>query len=84
MAALARTRPPAPPDHLDALTGREHDILALVGTGMNNKEIAAELHLSPATTRTYVSRLLSKLNARDRAQLVVTAYRNGLVQPGQP
>lgn len=79
MKALARSHPPTAPERLDALTEREREVLALVGVGMSNTEIAAELYLSPATTRTYVSRLLSKLHARDRAQLVVTAYQSGLV-----
>jgi DNA-binding NarL/FixJ family response regulator len=56
-------------------------VLTEVGRGRANNEIAAELHLSPATVRTYVSRLLTKLGARDRAQLVVVAYRTGLVRP---
>lgn len=70
---------PAP---LADLTEREHDVLTLVGRGLSNTEIAAKLFLSPATARTYVSRLLTKLGARDRAQLVVLAYETGLVTPG--
>ncbi|WP_250029368.1 response regulator [Paractinoplanes maris] len=66
---------------LAALTGRERDVLTEVARGLANDDIAATLHLSPATVRTYVSRLLSKLGARDRAQLVVVAYRTGLVRP---
>lgn len=61
------------------LTDREREVLALIGQGKSNQEIGDELYLSPATVRTYVSRLLSKLNARDRAQLVVAAYQGGLV-----
>jgi DNA-binding NarL/FixJ family response regulator len=57
-------------------------VLALVGRGLSNEEIARELLLSPATARTYVSRLLTKLGARDRARLVVLAYETGLVVPG--
>ena len=70
------------PELLDGLTARERDVLALVGRGMSNNEIGAELFLSPATARTYVSRLLAKLQARDRSRLVVLAYESGLVRPG--
>jgi DNA-binding NarL/FixJ family response regulator len=67
---------------LAGLTDRERDVLVEVAGGRSNDEIAAALHLSPATVRTYVSHLLTKLGARDRAQLVVVAYRTGLVRPG--
>ena len=67
---------------LHALTEREREVLALVGRGLSNQEIAQELFLSPATARTYVSRLLTRLDARDRARLVVLAYETGLVIPG--
>ncbi|SDM23692.1 two component transcriptional regulator, LuxR family [Geodermatophilus siccatus] len=67
---------------LQALTEREREVLALVGRGLSNQEIAQELFLSPATARTYVSRLLTRLGARDRARLVVLAYETGLVIPG--
>ncbi|RKS06627.1 LuxR family two component transcriptional regulator [Nocardiopsis sp. Huas11] len=67
---------------LDVLTDRERDVLALVGRGMSNQEIGADLHLSPATARTHVGRLLAKLGARDRVGLVVIAYETGLVRPG--
>lgn len=70
------------PRPLDALTERERDVLRGVGQGLTNDEIAAELFLSPATARTYVSRLLTKLAARDRAALVILAYETGLVRPG--
>ncbi|PPJ23315.1 DNA-binding response regulator [Nocardia nova] len=66
---------------LAVLTQREREVLALVGQGMSNAEIGAELFLSPATARTHVSRAMAKLGARDRAQLVVIAYRTGLVSP---
>jgi DNA-binding NarL/FixJ family response regulator len=65
------------------LTDREREVLTLVGTGRSNEEIAAELVLSPATARTHVSRIMTKLAARDRAQLVVAAYESGLVRPRQ-
>ncbi len=61
------------------LTQREREVLALVGQGMNNEEIATHLTLSPATACTHVSRAMTKLAARDRAQLVVIAYQTGLV-----
>ncbi len=66
---------------LAVLTEREREVLALVGHGLSNQEIGAELFLSPATARTHVSRAMAKLGARDRAQLVVIAYRTGLVTP---
>ncbi len=65
-------------ERLAVLTAREREILALVGRGLSNEEIAAELVLSPATARTHVSRAMTKLGARDRAQLVVIAYQTGL------
>ena len=68
-------------ERLAVLTYREREVLALVGKGMSNDEIGAELFLSPATARTHVSRAMVKLRARDRAQLVVIAYQTGLVTP---
>ncbi|MFB4276837.1 response regulator [Nonomuraea sp. MTCD27] len=68
-------------ERLAVLTEREREVLALVGQGLSNHEIGAELFLSPATARTHVSRAMTKLGARDRAQLVVIAYRTGLVSP---
>jgi DNA-binding NarL/FixJ family response regulator len=67
---------------LDLLTEREREVLALVGRGLANDEIAAQLFISNATARTHVSRAMTKLHARDRAQLVVAAYESGLVTPG--
>ncbi len=69
---------------LAELTEREREVVALAGTGLSNDEIAAKLVISPATARTHVSRAMSKLDARDRAQLVVFAYETGLVSPGRP
>ena len=66
-------------DRLAVLTQREREVLALVGEGLSNDEIGAELFLSPATARTHVSHSMAKLGARDRAQLVVIAYQTGLV-----
>jgi DNA-binding NarL/FixJ family response regulator len=70
------------PDSLSSLTDREREVLGLVATGSSNDEIAEELVISPATARTHVSRIMMKLGARDRAQLVVVAYQSGLVAPG--
>jgi DNA-binding NarL/FixJ family response regulator len=64
---------------LAELTDREREVLVLIARGMNNDEIAEELVISPATSKTHVSRIMSKLEARDRAQLVVIAYESGLV-----
>ncbi len=82
-AYVSRPEPDrVPPEALAALTDREREVLALVARGRSNYEIAADLVISPLTAKTYVSRILSKLNARDRAQLVVIAYETGLVEPG--
>jgi DNA-binding NarL/FixJ family response regulator len=78
----ARTAAPAAPRRLAELTDREREVVALVGTGLSNDEIAARLVVSPATAKTHVSRAMVKLGARDRAQLVVFAYEAGLVRPG--
>jgi DNA-binding NarL/FixJ family response regulator len=73
---------PAVPPSLAELTDREREIMALVAAGLSNLDIADQLHLSPHTAKTHVNRAMTKLNARDRAQLVVLAYESGLVQPG--
>ena len=80
-----RSRPPALEESaaLQELTPREREVLTLVGRGLSNTEIADELVLSPLTAKTHVARLFQKLDARDRAQLVVLAYENGLVVPGE-
>jgi DNA-binding NarL/FixJ family response regulator len=74
-------RPALAPPEMSALTEREREVVALVALGLTNVEIAGELVLSPATARTHVSRAMVKLQARDRAQLVVFAYQSGLVRP---
>ena len=86
--AAGRGRGNLPPAVLAAgvasLTEREREIVALVAAGLSNDEIAADLVVSPLTAKTHVSRAMIKLGARDRAQLVVLAYENGLAQPGHP
>ncbi|HXP56371.1 MAG TPA: response regulator transcription factor [Streptosporangiaceae bacterium] len=74
-------RPALAPPSMGVLTEREREVVALAALGLTNEEIAAELVLSPATARTHVSRSMVKLQARDRAQLVVFAYQSGLVSP---
>ena len=78
----APQRAPAP--SLDPLTEREREIVALVAEGLSNDEIADRLVISPATVRTHVGRAMSKLDARDRAQLVVLAFQTGLAGPPRP
>ncbi|MFE7234922.1 response regulator [Streptomyces sp. NPDC057596] len=77
-----RVRTPNPGPRLNALTEREREVMQLVAAGLSNDEIAARLILSPATAKTHVSRIMTKLYVRDRAQLVVLAYESGLVSPG--
>ncbi|GAA4570434.1 response regulator transcription factor [Planotetraspora kaengkrachanensis] len=77
-----RAKDPGVGGNLGVLTDREREVLSLVGTGMTNDEVAAALYMSPATAKTHVSRAMTKLHARDRAQLVVIAYESGLVKPG--
>ncbi|HEX6522430.1 MAG TPA: response regulator transcription factor [Streptosporangiaceae bacterium] len=72
---------PTPKPSLEVLTDREQDVLALVARGLSNAEIATELFITLATVKTHVSRLLTKLTARDRAQLIVIAYESGFVTP---
>ncbi|MEU3429276.1 response regulator transcription factor [Streptomyces gardneri] len=75
-------RQPDPSPRLNALTEREREVLGLVGVGLSNDEIAGRLVLSPATAKTHVSRIMTKLAVRDRAQLVVLAYESGMITPG--
>ncbi|KJY20108.1 MULTISPECIES: response regulator [Streptomyces] len=78
----ARSKRPAAAAGLERLTEREREVMALVGMGLSNEEIARRLVVSPLTAKTHVSRAMVKLGARDRAQLVVLAYESGLVRPG--
>jgi DNA-binding NarL/FixJ family response regulator len=76
--------PPAastPRQEISAITDREREVLTLIGSGLSNAEIAERLYISVATAKTYVTRLLAKLNARDRVHLVIIAYQAGLVTP---
>ncbi|MFD0686389.1 response regulator [Actinomadura fibrosa] len=82
---VARRPEPVPaPERLGALTNREREVTALVARGLSNDEIAADMVISPTTAKTHVSRAMTKLGARDRAQLVVFAYESGLVTPRRP
>ncbi|ALU39011.1 LuxR family transcriptional regulator [Kocuria flava] len=81
-AVASRSGTPLDDAPLRALSDREREVLEQVGRGLSNDEIARALFLSPATARTYVSRLLTKLDVRDRSQLVVLAYETGLITPG--
>ena len=78
----SRARDPGVAPELERLTNREREVVAVVGEGLTNEEIAERLFMSPATAKTHVSRAMTKLGARDRAQLVVFAYESGLVRPG--
>ena len=77
-----RAKEPVRSPELDHLTDREREVMTLVAEGLSNEEIAERLFVSPATAKTHVSRAMVKLNARDRAQLVVFAYESGLARPG--
>jgi DNA-binding NarL/FixJ family response regulator len=83
-AFISRTRDTGPMPDLDRLTAREREVMALVATGLNNDEIAEHLYVSINTAKTHVSRAMTKLGARDRAQLVVFAYQTGLVVAETP
>ncbi|GAA2619931.1 response regulator transcription factor [Dactylosporangium fulvum] len=83
----ARPQPasPSPPQQIRGITGRELEVLTLIGRGLSNAEIAQAMIISGATVKAYVSRLLAKLHARDRVHLVIIAYEHGLVsQRGSP
>jgi len=83
IAEFARRPQPSqqPVAALAGVTGREREVLTLIGRGLSNDEIAQALHITMATAKTHVSRLLAKLGARDRAQLVIAAYETSLIQP---
>ena len=84
LASIEHGPAPTPVDEgaIEALTAREREVVGLVGQGLSNEEIAERLYLSPLTAKTHVSRAMTKLQARDRAQLVVLAFRTGLTQLG--
>ncbi|MEV0743195.1 response regulator transcription factor [Streptomyces sp. NPDC050549] len=84
LATPAPSVRPATPGRLGVLTAREREIMARAAEGRSNDEIAEQLYVSPLTVRTHVHRAMTKLNARDRAQLVVMAYQSGLVQAPPP
>ncbi len=79
---LAGPAPVADPAALDTLTERERQVLALVGAGLSNEDIAGQLVVSPHTAKTHVNRAMTKLGVHDRAQLVIVAYQAGLCGPG--
>jgi DNA-binding NarL/FixJ family response regulator len=78
----ARTRTPRRVAGISELTAREREVVTLVASGLSNDEIAGQLYVSSSTVKTHVGRAMTKLTARDRAQLVVIAYETGLAQPG--
>ncbi len=86
IARIVESPPPpvANPATLSILTAREREVIALVAEGLSNDEIALRLFISPSTAKTHINRAMMKLDVRDRAQLVVLAYRSGLVLPPRP
>ncbi len=73
---------PLDASRLAVLTDRERDVLTLVAKGLSNAEVGAQLYISPATVKTHVARILTKIDARDRAQLIIIAYETRLIRPG--
>jgi DNA-binding NarL/FixJ family response regulator len=84
LAQPGRSGPDRAAGTLDVLTEREREMVTLVAHGLSNEDIAARLTLSPLTVKTHINRAMSKLDVRDRAQLVVLAYQTGLVRAGTP
>ncbi|MGW2230955.1 response regulator [Streptomyces formicae] len=82
-AARPEQEPPSPPRRVEGITDRECEVLVLVGRGLSNAEIGAELVITVATVKAHVARLFTKLDARDRVQLVIIAYEMGLVSPSR-
>ncbi len=78
----SRTREAQPVPRLDELTPREREVVALIAMGLSNDEISRKIYVSPSTAKTHATRAMTKLGARDRAQMVVFAYQSGLVRPG--
>ncbi len=83
IAEFANTRRAAPSPSLDGLTKREREVLELVGRGLSNAEIAAQLFLGEATVKTHLGHILAKLQLRDRVQAVICAYESGLISPSR-
>ncbi len=85
LAAYREGRPPMRPGaQVDLLTPREKDVLALIGSGLSNSEIAADLFLGEGTVKTHIGHIFTKLDLRDRAAAVVFAFDHGIVRPGDP
>ena len=82
LAQPSASDPPTVTAPLNALTARELEVVTLVAAGLSNEEIASQLFVTPLTAKTHVNRAMTKLGARDRAQVVVIAYESGLVRPG--